>query len=118
MNLSVLIARRVSPRVRFLTRTTFSYRLIVCVVMVACFVLPPQMSSMDEGNEDSAPPVTALVSRASPFRSPTEGQERAGTLTEVRTTRIWADKGVGTVEFNPVARDGRSILSALCLLRC
>lgn len=117
MNLSVLIARRIIPRVRFLGRTTSFYRLIVGVVMVACFALPPQMCSVDDGNEDSAP-VTAVVTRISPSRSPREGQEQTGRLSRIRTPRSWADNGVRTVEFNCGTQDGRSKLKAFCLLRC
>ena len=117
MNLSVLIARRVSPRVHLLSWTTPSYRLIICVLMVACFVLPPQMCSVDDGNEDSAP-VIAVVTRINPSSSPREGQEQAGSFNRVRTPRISPDNCVRTVGLNLWAQNGRTRLNALCSLRC
>ena len=117
MNLSVLIARRIIPRVRFLGRTTSFYRLVIGVVMVACFVMPPQICSVDDGNEDSAP-VTAVVTSISPSRSSRECQEQTGRLSRMRTPRSWADNGVRKVEFNLGTQDGRLKLKAFCLLRC
>ena len=118
MHLSLVTSRRVRLRARLLIRTPSAYRLIVCVVMVACFVLPPQLSSVDDGNEDSAPPVIAVVTRTSAFNSLRKGQEQAGELSRMWTPRILADKGAGTVEFNLGAQEGRSILKSLHLLRC
>jgi hypothetical protein len=118
MNLSVLIARRVRPRTHFLRQTISAHPLIVCIVMVTCFVLPPQMSSVDDGKEEFIPPVVAFVTRTSPISFPRKDQEQAGRANRVGTPRVWADKGAQTLECNMGAQEGRSILNSLCLLRC
>jgi len=120
MHLSVRLVRRNRPLTHFLTRTSFPYRLVISAVMVGCLLLSPQMSSADDGNEESAPIVIAIVPRSSPLSSPRKVQERPGQLNRAKTARasLGVDNFVPTLEFNPGLHNGRSILKSLCVLRC
>ena len=78
------------------------------------------MSSADDGNEESAPPVIAIVPRSSPLSSPRKGQEQPGHLNIARTARasLGVDNVIPALEFNAGLENGRSILKSLCVLRC
>lgn len=84
--------------------------------MVACLALSQMYCIHDGDDEDSGPPVVAIVTRIAPSSSLKKGLNRSRQPNRVRTASHSIDDSA--VECNGETQDGRSRLKSLCLLRC
>ena len=114
MRLSVLFSWANRTCALLLGRVSDIYPLIVGVLIVACFLPPPEMFAQRDGDEDSGPAVIALVPRRS-FILPKEDEQIPYKL----NNPTLPSRSISPLQALKVrGKDGRYLLRSFHLLRC